>query len=102
MDWVRVFFFFFFFFFDIRYTLIINSSAIIWGKDLAIIMGAVALFNFFFFLPGRVARMVPRLTQEPEVPGSMPGPATFFHFLLPLIQERQLSGTYESMCRHTG
>ena len=28
-------------------------------------------------LPGRVAR---RLIQEPEVPGSIPGPATYFSF----------------------
>ena len=30
--------------------------------------------------PGRVAQSVARLTQEPEVPGSMPGPATYFRF----------------------
>ena len=28
--------------------------------------------------PGRVAQSVARLTQEPEVPGSIPGPATYF------------------------
>ena len=28
--------------------------------------------------PGRVAQSVARLTQEPEVPDSIPGPATVF------------------------
>ena len=31
-------------------------------------------------MPGRVAQSVARLTQEPEVPGSIPGPATYFRF----------------------
>ena len=30
--------------------------------------------------PGRVAQSVAPLTQEPEVPGSIPGPATYFRF----------------------
>ena len=30
--------------------------------------------------PGRVAQSVARLTQEPEVSGSMSGPATYFRF----------------------
>ena len=30
--------------------------------------------------PGRVAQSVARLTPEPEVPGSLPGPATYFLF----------------------
>ena len=30
--------------------------------------------------PGRVAQSVARLTHEPEVPGSIPGPATYFRF----------------------
>ena len=30
--------------------------------------------------PGRVAQSVARLTQEPEVPGSIPGPAIYFRF----------------------
>ena len=38
-----------------------------------------------------------RPTQEPEIPGSIPGPATYF-FLLQLNQEGQLSVTGESMC----
>ena len=29
---------------------------------------------------GRVAQSVAHLTQEPEVPGSIPGPATYFRF----------------------
>ena len=29
---------------------------------------------------GRVAQSVERLTQEPEVPGSITGPATYFRF----------------------
>ena len=31
-------------------------------------------------MPGRVAQLVARLTREPEVPGSIPGPATYFCF----------------------
>ena len=46
-----------------------------------------------------VAQSVARLTQEPEVPGPIPDPATYvLSFLLPLIQEGQLSVTGESMC----
>ena len=29
---------------------------------------------------GRVERLVERLTQKPEVPGSILGPATYFYF----------------------
>ena len=44
----------------------------------------------------RVAQSVARLTHEPEVPGSIPGPATYF--LLRLIQEGQLSVTGGTIC----
>ena len=47
-------------------------------------------------MPGRVAQSITRLIQEPEVPESIPGPATYF--LLPLIQGGQLLVTGESMC----
>ena len=43
---------------------------------------------------GCVAKSVSHLTQEPEALGSVPGPATQFHFLFMgnlLIQEEQLS-----------
>ena len=43
-----------------------------------------------------VAQSVARLTHEPEVAGSIPGP-TILLFLLLLIQEGQLSVTEESM-----
>ena len=33
-----------------------------------------------FHKPGRVAQSVARLTLEPEVSGSIPGPATYFRF----------------------
>ena len=46
--------------------------------------------------PGHVAQSVARLTQEPEVPGSIPG--HILSFLLPLIQQAQLSVTGKSMC----
>ena len=46
--------------------------------------------------PGRVAQSVGHLTCKSEVMGSIPGLATYF--LLPLIQEGQLSVTGESMC----
>ena len=36
--------------------------------------------NSQLFLPGRVVQSVAHLTQEPEVPGSIPGPATYFRF----------------------
>ena len=44
-----------------------------------------------------MAQTVAGLTQEPEVPGLISGPATV-SFLLPLIQEGHLSVTGESMC----
>ena len=47
-----------------------------------------------------MAQSVSRLTQEPEVPGSPFGPATYF--LIPLIQEGQLSVTGESMGNRQG
>ena len=34
-------------------------------------------------MPGRVAQSVARLTDEPEVPGSIPDPATYFRFSFP-------------------
>ena len=37
-------------------------------------------FYHLFNKPGRVAQSVARLTQEPEVPGSILGPATYFCF----------------------
>ena len=45
-------------------------------------------------MPGRVAQSVVRLTHEAEIPGSIPGPATYFLFSF-LIQEGQLSVTGE-------
>ena len=40
------------------------------------------LFIFFFphHEPGRVAQSAARLTQEPEVPGPIPGPVSYFRF----------------------
>ena len=32
------------------------------------------------WMPGRVSQSVARLIQEPEVPGSIPGPAIYFRF----------------------
>ena len=46
---------------------------------------------------GRVVQSVAHLTQESEVPGSIPGPATYFH-PLSSIQKGQLSANGESMC----
>ena len=57
-------------------------------------------FYHLFHKPGRVAQSVARLTQEPEVPGSVLGPA-YLSFLLPLIQEGQLLVTGESTCMCT-
>ena len=49
--------------------------------------------------PGRVAQSVARLTQAPEVPGSIPCLSGYtLSFLLPLAQDRQLSTAGESMC----
>ena len=47
--------------------------------------------------PGRVAQLVGHLTCKSEVLSSIPGLATLL-FLLPLIQEGQLSVTGKSMC----
>ena len=38
--------------------------------------------SYVRFVPGRVAKSVARLIQEPAVPGSIPGPATYFRFSL--------------------
>ena len=38
------------------------------------------LFILFCFEPGDVAQSVAPLTQEPEVPSLIPGPATYFRF----------------------
>ena len=51
------------------------------------------------YAPGRVALSVGHLTRKSEVLDSIPGLATYFRqFLLPLIQEGQLSVTGEGMC----
>ena len=51
------------------------------------------------FLLGRVVYLLVSLTQGPEVPGSIRGPANYFDsFLLSLIQEKRLSVTGESLC----
>ena len=36
---------------------------------------------------GHVAQSVARLTQEPDIPGSIPGPATHFRFSLRLFKK---------------
>ena len=51
----------------------------------------------FITQPGHIAQSVAHLTQEPEVPGLIPGPA-ILSFLLPLIQEGQLPVTGKNMC----
>ena len=48
--------------------------------------------------PGHVTQSVGNLTRKSEVLGSIPSLATYFFFLLLLIQEGQLSVTGESMC----
>ena len=48
--------------------------------------------------PGRVAQSVGHLTRKSEVPGLDTRSGDILSFLLPLIQERQLSATGESMC----
>ena len=45
---------------------------------------------------GHDAQSVACLTEEAKVPGTIPSPATYFRFPLPLIQEGQLSVTGES------
>ena len=42
--------------------------------------GAVVLGKLAVLGPGRVAQSVACLTQEPEVPASIPGPAIYFRF----------------------
>ena len=51
-----------------------------------------------FAKPGRVAQSVGHLTRKSEVLGSISGSGRTLLFLLPLIQEGQLSVTGESMC----
>ena len=52
------------------------------------------MLQCFTLGPGRVAQSVGHLTRESEVLGSIPG----LSFLLPLIQEGQLSVTGDSVC----
>ena len=47
-------------------------------------------------MPGCIAQSVGHLTSKSEVLGSIPG--HILSFLLPLIQEGQLSVTGKSMC----
>ena len=54
------------------------------------------IFSPFIILQGRIAQSVACLTDEPEIPGSIP--SHILSFSLPLIQEGQLSVTGESMC----
>ena len=56
------------------------------------------MINYSKESPGRVAQSVGHLTRKSVVLGSIPGLATYFHFILPLFQEGQLSVTGESMC----
>ena len=39
--------------------------------------------DFTVIKPGHVEQLVAHLTQEPEVPGSIPGPATYFRLSSP-------------------
>ena len=42
---------------------------------------AVCMYvRMYVCMPGCVEQSVARLTQEPEVPGSIPGPAKYFRF----------------------
>ena len=53
-----------------------------WQKHGVYLYTAISI-EFYEILasrPGRVAQSVARLTQEPEVSGSIPGPATYFRF----------------------
>ena len=48
---------------------------------------------------GRIAQSVARLTQEPEVQGLIPGPATYFRFSFRRFKKgKKLSVTGEGMC----
>ena len=49
--------------------------------------------------PGRVAQSVARLTQEPEVPGSIPGPTTYFRFT-PSADSRMAVVSYWRKYKH--
>ena len=43
-------------------------------------MDQISSVSRISLVPGRVAQSVAHLTHEPEVPGSIPGPATYFRF----------------------
>ena len=53
-------------------------------------------------LPGRVAQSVARLTHEPEVPGSIPGPATYFRFLFRCVMKGSCQLLAKVCARSTG
>ena len=57
----------------------------------------VANITFLVGVPGRVAQSVGHLTRKSDVLGSVRS-GHILSFLLPLIQEGQLSVTGESMC----
>ena len=51
---------------------------------------------------GRVAQSVVCLTQDPGVPGSIPGPDTYFHFSFRLFKKGSCQLLVEVCARSTG
>ena len=52
--------------------------------------------------PERVAQSVARLPQEPEVPGSIPGPATYFRFSFRFVKKGSCQLLAKVCARSTG
>ena len=52
--------------------------------------------------PDLVAQSVARLTQEPEVPGSIPGPATYFRFSFRIFKKGSCHLLAQVCARSTG
>ena len=51
-----------------------------YAKDWVSVNCGTIPYNLTVMKPGHVAQLVASLTQEPEVTGSIPGPATYFRF----------------------
>ena len=56
------------------------ASSIYYQGDLRDILGVAWNYLIIFKMPGHLTQSVVYLIQMPEVPSSIPGPATYFHF----------------------
>ena len=60
-------------------VLISNTKLLTWTSNFLHLTSIINVYTRAC-MPGRVAQSVARLTHEPEVPGSISGPVTYFRF----------------------